>query len=491
MSGPPRIGVASLMQESNTFAVGASTLEDFACNGLHRGAEALSRMYGTNTELAGACDELARLGAEVVPLFRAWAMSGPPVERGAFEQLLASLERELTASGPLDGIVLALHGALCVADGEAGDAAVVARVRELVGEAVVVGVCLDLHANVTDALLEPADFVIGYRTYPHVDQADTGRRAARLVHDTLLGRCAPVSVLAKRPLLVPAETSSTSEEPVAGLRRAADELQRDGALDASLFLAQPWLDVPDLGFAAVVTTDGDAAGGRVAAERLADLAWAARAGLDVPLHTPTAAIAQARRREGPVLLSESSDSPTAGATGDSPAMVRALLDHGAGLTAYVTVVDRAAVAACAATGVGADVDVRVGASIDARFHAPVPLRGTVTALHDGPITLAGPVWAGMEVSIGRAAVIRSGSLHVLVSERPPSTFDVATFRALGLEPAAADVIVVRSATLFRAGFAEVMRGEPLFLDIPGPSTPRLSHLTYVRAPRPLYPLEDA
>jgi microcystin degradation protein MlrC len=149
------------------------------------------------------------------------------------------------------------------------------------------------------------------------------------------------------------------------------------------------------------------------------------------------------------------------------------------------------VAACHDAGIGGHVDLDVGASIDARFHAPVALSGIVASLRAAePVALAGPVFAGMEVSMGRAAVVRAGSLHVLLSEQPACTFDVAPFRAMGLDPADADVVVVRSATLFRPGFAHVTNGEPLFLDLPGPSTPRFAQLDYVRAPRPLYPLED-
>jgi len=476
------------------------------------GAAAWERMRGTNTEIAGACEALLEAGAECVPLLRAWAMSGPPLAADAFASLSALLEAELRAAGPLDGLVLSLHGALCAEGREAADAALVALARRVLGPDVAIGVCLDLHANVTEALVAPADFVLGYRTYPHVDQADTGARTARLLLDVLAGRVAPVSALAKRPLLIAAEASDTSAGPLGELRALADAAEgADGVLDASVFTVQPWLDVAELGFGAVVTVDEGVGDAREVAEQLADAAWARRAAFDVPLVAPADAIAEARRRVrgapggsadgwagreagsrgGPVLLSESADSPTAGATADSPAMVRALLADGADLAAFVAVVDAPAVAACFAAGEGARVLLRVGATLDARFHAPVTLDGVVATLReDSPLALAGPVWAGMEVSMGRAAVVRAGALRVLLTEQPACTFDTAPFRAVGLEPAQADVVVVRSATLFRAGFADLMRGEPLFLDLPGPSTPRFARLDYRRAPRPLYPLED-
>ena len=480
------------MQETNIFAVGASTSPISSATGSIAETPRTTRMQRTNTEMAGACEAVAERGAECVPLIRAWAMSGPPLSPMTFQALGDLLFAEASSAEKLDGLVLSLHGALSAEGTVAADAALALLVREAVGPDVVIGLCLDLHANVTDALLEPVDFTSGTARI----RTSTRRRPAagpRTWCSTCWREAAhPVSALVKRPLLIPPETSDTARGPLGALRAAADVAQgRDGVLDASLFTVQPWLDVPDLGFAAVVTADGDERAARAAAEELAKRAWERRAEFAVPLVEPIEAIRRARGRlEHPVLLSESSDSPTAGASADSPAMVKALLEHGADLRALVTVVDAPAVERCFDAGLGAMVRTHVGASIDRRYHLPYHVSGTVTALRDEPVILAGPVWAGMEVSMGRAAVLRSGSLHVLVSEQPACTFDVAPFWAMGLDPAEVDVVVVRSATLFRAGFVGVMRGEPLFLDLPGPSTPRLSRLTYERAPRPLYPLED-
>ncbi|HEX7292660.1 MAG TPA: M81 family metallopeptidase, partial [Conexibacter sp.] len=310
MSATPRVGVASVMQETNAFAVGAFTLEDFERHGLYVGSAAYERMRDTNTEIAGACEELTARGASAVPLLRAWGLAGPPLTAEAFERLALLLEQQLRAAGELDGLVLSLHGAMCAEETEAADAALAARARAVVGPHATIGVCLDLHGNITEGMLAPADFVIGYRTYPHIDMAETGRRTARLVLDTLAGRVRPVSVTVKRPLLIPAETSNTSSGPLGELRAAADAAEGEaGVLDASVFTVQPWLDVADLGFAAVVTTDGDRTAALAAAERLAVHAWELRGAFDVPLLAPAEAIEQARERRRTTVLSESSDSP--------------------------------------------------------------------------------------------------------------------------------------------------------------------------------------
>jgi microcystin degradation protein MlrC len=360
----------------------------------------------------------------------------------------------------------------------------------VLGPDVAIGVCLDLHANVTPALVEHSDALVGYHTYPHVDQASTGARIADLVMDRLEGRLRPYTALAKRAMLVPAEAQGAGG-PLGTLRAEADRATGGDVLDISLFPVQPWLDVEGLGFAALVTTDGNAARAQDLAERFAEMAWQARHAFTADLIEPVQALDRVRSSTDrrPALLSESADSPTAGATGDSPAMVRVLLEHGRDLRAYATLVDGPAVEACVRAGEGQIVRLMVGCTLDPRFHRPAPLEGRVTRLGADPLRLTGPVFTGMEVSMGRFAVVRAGELSVLLTERPACTFDPETFRHAGLVVEDADLIVVRSATMFRAGFAGVA-GDILILDLPGASTPRLDSLDFVRAPRPLYPLED-
>jgi microcystin degradation protein MlrC len=330
--------------------------------------------------------------------------------------------------------------------------------------------------------------VLGYRTYPHVDMAATGARTASLVVDMVHGGARPVTALARRPMLTPPEAQG-ADGPMKALRARADTLEADGARDASLFPVQPWLDVEELGSSVAVTTDSDPALASDLAESLASALWEARSSFTVDLWPLQKALAHAHRAASrPVLLSESADSPTAGATADSPATVDAILRHGHGLRALTTLVDAPAVAACRAAGEGGSVSLSVGCTLERRFHEPVPLVGRVAALGEGSFPLTGPVFTGTRYSMGAWGVVESGTTSVLLTERPAPTFDPESYRHAGLEPETADVVVVRSATLFRAGWAGLF-SEALILDLPGASTPRLETLVFVRAPRPLYPLD--
>ncbi|MEV0568735.1 M81 family metallopeptidase [Dactylosporangium sp. NPDC050588] len=482
----PRIAVASIVQETNTFSPQPSTLDDYTAHGLWLGADAAELAAGTNTELAGAVEALTAAGATAVPLLRAWAMSGGVLRAGAFERLRDLLTGGLAAQ-PVDGVLLCLHGALVAESDVAADAAFTEAARAVVGPDVPIVVTHDLHANVTGRIVAAAAALIGYHTYPHVDQGDTGRRGAELVLRALRE---PVgTVLAKRPMLVPAESQALADPPMRRLRTLADA-GGTGILDVSLFPVQPWLDVPDLGFGVTVTHAGSERAAALAhAEHLATAAWGHRAAFAVDAVPLPAAIERVRAARGTVLLVQSADSPTAGATADSAAVIGALLTHGRGIRAYATVVDAPAVAQCFAAGQDGTVDTPVGATLDDRWDGPVPLRGTVSRLGAEPVVLTGDSMTGLTISMGRWATVNTGTgLTVLLTERPAPTFDPAGYRHAGLDPAAAQAVVVRSATMYRAGFRGLFV-EAILLDLPGASTPRLDYLTFERAPRPLYPID--
>jgi microcystin degradation protein MlrC len=465
-------------------------MADFEAQGIYLGEE-MRRLEATNTEAGGALVAVAGGDAEPVPLLRAFAVPSGRLTREARRALEDLLAQQLRAAGALDGLVLALHGALAGVGRDSVDEGFVRLARSVLGTSAPIGVCLDLHANVVSGLIDQATFVIGYHTNPHVDQAATGARTAQLVLDAVRGTRRPSSVLAKRPMLIPAQSHGMAAPPMSHLRQLADERSTSSILDVSLFPVQPWLDVRQLGFGVVVTADDDPSRAHEVAEELAERAWELRRSFAVDLVDPLEAMERVRN-EGihPRVLADSSDAPTAGAPGDSPAVLAALLSHGRDLRAYIAIVDPAAVAACHSAGVGAPVTVEIGASIERRFHAPVELSARVSKLGENPIVLTGPVLTGTEVNIGRWAVLQRELLSVLVTERPAWEADPATFEQVGLPLADADVVVVRSCFLFTVGYGKA-GAHALQLDLPGSSTPRLDRLVFRRAPRPLYPLDGA
>lgn len=481
-----RIGIASILQETNTFSIKATEMGDFT---VAVGPDIFDLVSGTNSELAGAIGTLRGAGADISPIAYAWAMPSGRVTAQAYQELSALFGERIANSPPLDALVLSLHGSMAAEGVDDADGALLEIARESVGRSVPIAVSLDLHANVTGKMVRLADTISAYHTDPHVDMALAGSRAAERAWSMAAGSRLSTG-FAKRPLIVPAETMNTDTGPLARVRRDALAAAPNGLAELCLCPVQPWLDVPELGFSVVVSTTGGQDEADRFARRVADEVWGLRDEFVIDrLFEPEAAIEEARRSAArPFLMAESADAPTAGAVGDSPAMVEAFQTSGRGLVAYIPVVDPGSVARCHQAGKGSEVDLDVGAAIDGRWRQPVRIHGVVSRNGAGGYRLEGASFTGMEVSMGRFATVVTGDIRLLLSERPAWTSDPATFRFAGLPPEEADVIVVKSCSDFRPNYPD-SQAEAVILDVAGTATPRLERLRFTNIERPPYPLD--
>ena len=488
----PRIAIASLMQESNSFSPLPTTVETFESYYLLRGDEILSGYGEAKTEVPGFLDVLAAAGATPVPLLAAYAAASGTVTRAAFDALVGEMEERLRAAGPVDGLLLALHGALVVEDQPDGDGEIIQRMRAILPADVPIGVSLDLHGHITPLMLQPGVFHIGYREYPHTDIYETGVRTARLLLDVVAGRRSmPAMALAKRPLLVSPICTRTTDGPLRPVVEEARRMEDAGeVIHAALFPVQPWIDVPDLGFAALVCADNSDRA-RQAAEKLVEMIWQRRADFFPDLTPLDEAIRIGLASEGLTLVSDAGDAPTGGSAADSAAVLKALLACGADKSArlcYLTLCDPGAVRLATAAGPGATVALRVGHAFSTTDGTPIEITGVVQSVSDGIYRIDDGGMHGLELSMGPTAVIAIGAIRLLLRSRPSMEWDKAMYTSQELDLRDAALVFVKSPSHFRASFGPAAT-RILAANTPGPTAPDMRRIPFTKATRPLYPLD--
>jgi microcystin degradation protein MlrC len=482
-----RIGIAGFMQESNSFAPRRAEIPDFD---IRRGSELPEFFADTNAEVAGFLDGCKEEGWDQVPLMSANAISGGPLAKNCFEQICAQLISSIEAQ-PMDGLLLALHGAMSVEHFPSGDAEIVRRVRQALPANCPVVVSHDFHANLAPSFLANVNGLSAYRTYPHVDQRETGQRACTMLARSLAGETAhhwrlPI------PLLLSPETSTTFQEPLRPVmeRLTSDFLESAGDY-ASLFCVQPWLDFSPVSSNLVLSQFGGPK--RDTAARMRELAasvWATRRQFQIEWVSPDDLVNRIQATGlRPVLVSEAPDSPTGGASGDHTGLLSCLLPFADRLKSCIYLVDPEFALRARAAGHGAQIEGFVGATIDSRFSQPVSIRGRVEHLSEGIFHAKGPAFHGRQFSMGATAVVAIGRLRIVVASKPVMMIDPELYRSQDVEPADQDVIGIKSALLFRPAYESVSR-TVLHLDMPGPCRGRLEKVDFRKINRPIYPVDD-
>jgi microcystin degradation protein MlrC len=487
-----KIAIGSMMQETNTLASFKTTVETFKAFYFRRGEEMFSGYGAARVEVPAFISVLKEAGAEIVPTIGTYAGASGLVTRACFDELVGEMCERLKRGGKVDGVLLALHGAMVVEDQPDGESEIVSRVRDAVGPGVPIGVSLDLHGHITKAMLQPDVFYIGYREYPHIDMWQTGERVARLLMDVLAKRRRPVMALAKRHMLASPIKQMTGDLPMK--RIVAEARRREAAgeiLHGSLFPVQPWIDVPDLGFAALVCCDGDVAAAQRAADALAEMAWQARGEFEPDMTPLDEVIRLGLSAQGTTVASDIGDSPSSGAAADSVHVLSALLRLGAdraGRLTYLTLCDPLAAKAAAAAGVGQRVKLTVGHRLSPDDGKPIAIEGVVRALSDGAFTMYDGGAEGSVMEFGLTAVVAIGDIRLAIRTNPGFEWDTGQFMAFGLDLKRAALVFVKSPAHFRTAFGP-HAARIVVADTPGPSAGNMRRLKFKNVTRPLYPVD--
>jgi microcystin degradation protein MlrC len=336
---------------------------------------------------------------------------------------------------------------------------------------------------------------VGYKEYPHVDMPETGARALQILVASIQHRTRLAMAHTRLPLIVPNQSMVTTwKSPLKIAIDRAREIEREpGVLAATVLGGFPFADVPFVGVATIVVTEDDPALARRYADELAAICWAQRDDFTIRPTPVAEAITEAMTAPaGSVyVLADIADSGASGTAGDGTVVLRGLLDAGARSAAVAQIMDREAVAACVAAGVGSTVTLSVGGRHDRLHGPPVEVTGTVRLIHEGSFPLAGPMGAGTIASRGRTVVPEIGGtdgIELQLTELRGHPHDLNYFRAFGIEPTERRILVLKSAAHFRAAF-EPIATKVIEVDAPGIGSPNLGTFPYQRLRRPIYPLD--
>jgi microcystin degradation protein MlrC len=468
-----RIAVGGFMHETNTFQQQKTTYADFAEAGdrtpLTRGAEVLERFNGLNTSIAGALDALKPTGATLVPL--PWTSATPSgyVTEDAFERIAAMFVEDLRAALPVDGICLSLHGAMVAEHCEDPEGELLARLRSLVGPAVPIVASLDLHSNTTRRMFDLTEAMVAYTTYPHVDMADTGLKAGRLLVELLAQGRRLEKAYRQVPYLIPLTWQCSTLEPSRSIYAGAARLIDQRVASTSYTPGFPAADIQDCG-AAVFTYGWDAEATQKAAESIYRMVIEAEPQYAGRLYSPDDAVREAMRRaqaaSRPMLLADTQDNPGAGGSADTVGLLEALLRHRAERAVIGVLHDPEAARAAHAAGPGKTVTVGVGAKSGAWGERPVVLPWTVERLGDGRMTCHGPMMTNWTLALGPMALLASHGVRVAVSTKKVQATDQELFRHLGVEPRSERIVALKSSVHFRAAF-EPIAEDVLVVESPG------------------------
>jgi microcystin degradation protein MlrC len=488
-----RIAVGQLWQETNTFNPLRTTRADFDQFGVSRGDDLLARMAETN-EVGGFIQSLRAWPErpELVGLVRLPAWPAGIVTAETFDWILSEFVSAVRGALPLDGVLLALHGAMVAEEHPDVEGEVLAAVRELVGSVPIVAT-LDLHANVTQRMVDAADALVLFHTAPHIDVFETGQRAAAVLRRIVIDRARPLTAFHKLPMVVPAERANT-QDPASvsfGFRLRLQELERSpGILAAGLATVQPWLDVPELGSAVVVVADGSPETAQSACRELAGEVWRRRREY-LPVSTPVAeAVREAHAdRDGLVVLSDSADATTSGAPGDSTWVLKELLNYDWPNGAFVPIVAPEVVERAGALGEGAKLRTMIGGVRDFRFSTPIEIEANVERLFRAEFVLSGHLAKNLPVDMGQSAVLHCGDVHLFVTSNSGPHFAPEFFRSAGFDPFAASVLVAKSPCGFRAAYA-ARATRIIVVRAPGCAPADFWNYDYHQIPRPLWPWDE-
>jgi len=489
-----RLLIAMMMHETNNFSPVPTDLQRFAL-GLGQlppqGASAVQAYRNTGTATGAFIDLAEAAGADFELVIAAHAAPSGPVHDEAYE-VMASTIVEALAKGGYDGILLDLHGAMVTQSFEDGEGELLRRIRA-VDPLTPMGIAYDMHANVYADMVELAQVVAGYHTYPHVDMFETGMRAGKALLRLISGEVRPSTSWARLPMIPHIMRQSSLDEPNQSIQARAQQMEEEGALSASVFTGFPHADIENAGLSVVVVTDNNPVLAESLRDELLQMAWLSRSQWVYPVEPLAESVARAKLlTEGPVVLLDHYDNAASGGTMDTTAVLAEVLHQGLRNVAFFAIFDPQAVQQAIQAGVGQTVSLSVGGKLKMPLmphrSEPVVLNGVVKSISSGKYIAKGPMSKGARQDMGASVVIDTGHVEVALISRHVEPFDVNALISLGIDPTQKHYVVLKSRVHWRAGMGHLAKAVVECAGA-GACTSDYSELDFKRLRRPIYPLD--
>jgi microcystin degradation protein MlrC len=496
-----RIACLGMMHETNTFQTVPTTYEAFEGFELLRGDEITAQHATANSTVSGFFEGAGRYEFDLVPLLHAFTGPTGTVTKDAFDRIVGEMLDMLRATEPFDGILLGQHGAAVSEEFPDMDGEIARRVREVVGADTPIVMCLDLHSNITAAMVKNVDATVVYRTNPHLDPKARAVEASEILVQTIRGDVKPVQWIEQLPMVINISKQATELEP---MKSVMDDvrtvIEQPGIISASCGQGYPYADVIEMGVSFIVISDDDVDAARDAAQWLAGRAWERRTlfGNDTP--TPSEAMAAAINAPtdgGPSVVMDMGDNVGGGGSADSTHLLAEAQRQGAS-ELLMSLFDPESVQACIAAGPGADVTLKVGGKTDDLHGVPIEVSGRVRAITDGRFEEPTPIHGGFRffdygptvaLDLAPTGGLGEGNTLLLHTERGVGNMTREQMYSIGIFPERYRIVIAKGVVSPRAAYEPIAR-EIILADTPGVSSADLSTFDFKHRRRPLYPFEE-
>lgn len=480
------IAVGGIQHETNTFAPTKAGLKAFETGGsrppLTTGPDLFPRVKGKNLSIAGFAEQIEALDHHTYAL--TWGAASPSdvVTEHAFEHIAGLILDGLKAAPPFDAVYLCLHGAMVTEHLQDGEGELLRRVRDQIGPDKPLVASLDLHSNTTPEMMANADLMVAYRTYPHVDMADTGARTARLLDEILRRGRKPAKAFQQIPFLIPLNWQCTMMQPAQGLYQRLADMESGDVMHTSFTPGFPAADIHHCG-PSVFTYGWSEEAAQASCQQLAADVNGLESAFNGTIYSPDAGVQEAMRlaesATRPIVIADTQDNPGAGGDSNTAGMLRALVENRADGAALGLMIDPAAAEIAHRAGVGAEVNLTFGGHSGFDGDDPFEALYTVESLHDGRFDATGPFYKGAEFNLGPSACVRVGGTRVVLACTKVQMADQAMYRFVGIEPTEQNILVNKSSVHFRADFAPIAE-EILVCAAPGPMIADPADLPWTR-----------